>query len=217
VSQSTTILSMCQSSTSATNAGTVNQCSTSLPSVPVLVSPGFDIWIKAGPAKRYFNVMMTVCVTDGISAIRRITAEYGRKQMHFNAVCLATCHGHERKPCVRWSSSGHLTLTQTAVKAVAKITSRVHIITCWQGLFLDKISVPGVVLSGYNTWMNSYGEVDGVSIEPEPWQLQYICCGLPIDNAVEHYDAIGRSCKGRCRAEPGKLVIRLLDNKLVTI
>jgi hypothetical protein len=67
--------------------------------------------------------------------------------------------------------------------------------------------VPGVVLSGYNTWMNSYGEVDGVSIEPEPWQLQYICCGLPIDNTVEHYDAIGRSCKGGCRAERGKLVI----------
>jgi hypothetical protein len=90
---------------------------------------------------------------------------------------------------------------------VAKITSRVHIITCWQGLFLHKISVPGVVLSEYNTWMNSYGEDElGVPVEPEPWQLQYIGCGLPLDNTVEHYGA-----------EPGKLVIKLLDNKLVTI
>jgi hypothetical protein len=62
---------------------------------------------------------------------------------------------------VRWSSNGHLTLIQTAAK----------------GLFLDKISVSGVVLSGYNTWMNSYGEDElAVPVEPEPWQLHYIDC-----------------------------------------
>jgi hypothetical protein len=187
----------------------------SLPSVLVLVSPGFDNWLKAGSVKRYFNVMLTVCVTDGISAIRKATAEYARKQMYFNAVCLASSHGHEREPKLRWKNDGHLSLTQSAVKVVAQITKRVHIITCWQGLFLQAIDVPGVVLSGYNTWMNAYGEDEtGHSVEPEPWQLQYVCCGLPIDDAVEHYDATGKSCQGKCRAEPGKLVIKCFDDKL---
>jgi hypothetical protein len=205
---------MCQLSTPATNAAIVNECSTSLPSVLVLVSPGSNEWLKAGPAKRHFNVILTVRIVDSISGVRRVAADYARQ--HFDAVCLATSHGHERQPCVRWSSNGRLTYTQTAVQAVSKITSRVHIITCWQGLFLDKISVPGVVLSGYNTWMNSYGEDEhGMPIKPEPWQLQYICCGLPIDNTIEHYNAIGQSCEGRCRAEPGKLVVKLLDNKLI--
>ena len=56
--------------------------------------------------------------------------------------------------------------------------------------------------------MNSYGEVDGVSIEPLP---------IHEDNAVEHYDAAGRGCISRCKAEAGKLVIKSAGSKLVTI
>ena len=206
---------MSQLSASATGAANVNQCSTPLPSVLVLVSPGFNDWLKAGSVERYFKVMLTVCVTDGLSAIRRTIAEYARKRMQFDAVCLASSHGHEREPKLRWKNGGHLSLTQSAVKVVAQITKRVHIITCWQGLFLQAINAPGLVLSGYNTWMYAYGEDErGQSVEPEPWQLQYVCCGLPMDNAVEHYDAAGQSCRGRCRAEPGTLVIKRSDDKL---
>jgi hypothetical protein len=118
---------------------------------------------------------------------------------------------------VQYRSSYHKTLARTSVKAVAHITTRVHIITCWQGLFLQSISVPGVVLSAYNTWMSAYGEDEsGNLIEPEPWQLHYVGCGLPVDNSTEHCDAHGQSCKGMCRAEPGMLVIKA-DSTLFTI
>jgi hypothetical protein len=115
----------------------------------VLVSPGFDIGVKAGPARRYLNVMMTVHVVNNVSGVRKIAADYARKQKHFDAVCLASSHGDEYKPRVMWKVAGQWTLTKTAVEAVARITSRVHIITCW--LFLHKISVPGVVLSAWSS------------------------------------------------------------------
>jgi hypothetical protein len=79
-----------------------------------------------------------------------------------------------------------LTLIQTAAK----------------GLFLDKVSVPGVVLSGHNTWMNSYGEDElGVPVEPEPWQLHYIDCMVCHLTTLSSTICYGQSCKGRCRAE----------------
>jgi hypothetical protein len=116
--------------------------------------------------------MLTVHVTDSVSTVSKIAAEYQRQGKRFQAVCLASSHGAETQPQLKWKQNGHLTLTQTSIKAVAKITTRVHIITCWQGLFLQSISVPGVVLSAYNTWMSSYGEDEkGKLIEPEAWQL----------------------------------------------
>jgi hypothetical protein len=208
---------MCQLSAPASGATGVSH---SLPSALLVVSRGFDSWVREGPARRYFNVNLTVRVTDNVTTVCEIAAEYAAQQEHFDAVCLASCHGHEREPRLKWKFDGHSTLTQTAVKAVAKITKRVHIITCWQGLFLQFINVPGLVISGYNTWINSYGEDEnGIPIEPEPWQLHYIGCGLPAhkDNSVEHYDDMGQSCRGRCRAEAGKLVVKSLDNKLSTI
>eukprot|EP00953_Heterococcus_sp_UTEX-ZZ885_P030332 16033-Heterococcus_DN1.PRE.1 len=61
-------------------------------------------------------------------------------------------------------------------------------------------------MSAYNTWMCSYGKDEsGKLIEPEPWQLHYIGCGLLFDSSSEHSDAHGQTCKGMCRAEPGAL------------
>jgi hypothetical protein len=162
--------------------------------------------------------MLTVHVTDSVSTVSNIAAGYQRQGKRFQAVCLASSHGAETQPQLKWKEGGHLTLTQTSIKAVAKITERVHIITCWQGLFLQSISVPGVVLSAYNTWMSAYGQDEsGQPTEPEPWQLHYIGCGLPEDNSSEHSDAQGQSCNGMCRAEPGALVIKAIDSTLLTI
>jgi hypothetical protein len=182
------------------------------------MSPNFEQWVTEGPARPLHSVILTVHITDSVSTVSEIVAGYQRQGKHFQAVCLASSHGAETQPQLKWKEGGHLTLTQTSIKAVAKITTRVHIITCWQGLFLKSISVPGVVLSAYNTWMSSYGEDDnGNRIEPEPWQLHYIGCGLPVDNSEEHSDAHGQSCQGMCRAEPGTLVIKATDSTLFTI
>ena len=203
----------------AASTSSMCQCDTPLPDVLLLVSPNFQQWALEGPARPYHRVMLTVHVTDSVSTVSKIAAGYQRQGKHFQAVCLASRHGAETQPQLKWKEGGHLTLTQTSIKAVAKITTRVHIITCWQGLFLQSISVPGVVLSAYNTWMRSYGGEDesGEPTEPEPWQLHYIWCGLPVDNSSEHSDAHGQSCKGMCRAEPGALVVKAADTTLLTI
>jgi hypothetical protein len=186
--------------------------------VLLLVSPDFPQCVLAGPARPYHKVMLTVHVTDSVSMVSKVAAGYQRQGKRFQAVCLASSHGAETQPQLRWKERGHLTLTQTSIKAVSKITKRVHIITCWQGLFLQAISVPGVVLSAYNTWMSAYGEDEsGNLIEPEPWQLHYIGCGLPLDSSSEHCDAHGQSCKEMCRAEPGALVVKAADSTLFTI
>jgi hypothetical protein len=203
----------------ATNTSSMCQCDTPLPDVLLLVSPNFQQWVLEGPARPYHKVMLTVHVTESVSTVSKIATGYQRQGKRFQAVCLASRHSAETQPQLMWKEGGHLTLTQTSVKAVAKITDRVHIITCWQGLFLQSISVPGVVLSAYNTWMRSYGGEDesGEPTEPEPWQLHYIGCGLPVDNSSEHSDAHGQSCKGMCRAELGALVIKGLDTTLLKI
>eukprot|EP00953_Heterococcus_sp_UTEX-ZZ885_P030333 16034-Heterococcus_DN1.PRE.1 len=73
-------------------------------------------------------------------------------------------------------------------------------------------------MSAYNTWMCSYGKDEsGKLIEPEPWQLHYIGCGLLFDSSSEHSDAHGQTCKGMCRAEPGALVVKAADSTLFTI
>ena len=72
-----------------------------------------------GPARRYFNVISTVHVVASVSRVRTAAAEYVRKQKHFIAVCLATCDGHDSKPCEKWSRYNRLTQTQNAVQAVA--------------------------------------------------------------------------------------------------
>jgi hypothetical protein len=202
----------------ATSTSSMCQCDTPLPAVLLLVSPNSQQWVLEGPARRYHKVMLTVHVTDSVSTVSTIAAGYQRQGKHFQAVCLASRHGAETQAQLKWKEGGHLTLTQTSIKAVSKITKRVHIITCWQGLFLQSISVPGVVLSAYNTWMSSYGKDEsGNLIEPEPWQLHYIGCGLPLDNSLEHKDAHGQSCTGLCRAEPGALVVKATDSTLLTL
>jgi hypothetical protein len=106
---------------------------------------------------------------DSVTTVTSIAAEYYYQRKHYHAVRLASSHGAETQPQLRWKHDGHLTLTATSVRAVVKITQRVHIITCWQGLFLSMISIPGAVPSGYNTWMNAYGEdQSGDAVEPEP-------------------------------------------------
>eukprot|EP00953_Heterococcus_sp_UTEX-ZZ885_P020050 11207-Heterococcus_DN1.PRE.1 len=71
-------------------------------------------------------------------------------------------------------------------------------------------------MSAYNTWMCSYGKDEsGKLIEPEPWQLHYIGCGLLFDSSSEHSDAHGQTCKGMCRAEPGALVVKAADSTLL--
>jgi hypothetical protein len=66
--------------------------------------------------------------------------------------------------------------------------------------------------------MSAYGEDEsGNLIEPEPWQLHYIGCGLALDSSSEHCDAHGQSCNGMCRAEPGALVVKAADSTLFEI
>jgi hypothetical protein len=146
---------MCATVNTYSGAAYDNQRSASLPSVLLLVSPGFEPWVKEGLAKRYCNVMLTVRITDNVTTVGKIAAGYARERIYFDGVCLTPCHGHEEAAALMWKNGAQWTLAETAVKAAAKITRRVHIITCWQGLFLQSINVPGIVLSGYNTWMNT--------------------------------------------------------------
>jgi hypothetical protein len=99
--------------------------------------------VTEGPDRPDHSVMLTVHVTDSVSTVSKIAAKYHKQRKHFQAVCLASSQCAETQPLLKWKQNGHLTLTQTSVKGVAKITTRVHIITCWQGLFLQCISVPG--------------------------------------------------------------------------
>jgi hypothetical protein len=202
---------LCSSSSSSSS----DRCDEPLPEVLLLVSHDFPQWVEPGPARRYHRVMLTVRLADSVTTVTRIAAEYCYQHKHYHAVCLASSHGAETQPQLKWKHDGHVTLTASSVRAVAKITQRVHIITCWQGLFLNMINVPGVVLSGYNTWMNAYGkDQSGDPVEPEPWQLQYVCCGLPLDSVSHHFDEHEQSCSGMCRAEAGELVIRNIDSQL---
>jgi hypothetical protein len=189
----------------------------SAPEVLLIVSTDYKQWSSVG-CRNYHNVLLTVCHTDSVRGVMKIADDYTRRGKIFDAVCLASSHGAETQPQLKWKHDGHLTLTLTSVKTVARLTTRVHIITCWQGRFLKPINVPGIVLSGYNTWMNGYGEdEEGQSTEPEPWQLHYVGCGLPTNDCEEHCNANGNSCSGRCKAGPGKLVIKSLDNSMITI
>jgi hypothetical protein len=128
-------MNVCTSSSS-------DQCDDSLPEVLLLVSSEFPQWVKPGPARRCHRIMLKVRVADSVTTVRKIAAEYYCQSKHFYAVCLASTHGAETQPQLKWKHGGHMTLTAISVKAVAKITQRMHIITCW--LLLHKIIVCSV-------------------------------------------------------------------------
>jgi hypothetical protein len=92
---------MCQLSAPGADATSVSHIQ---PSVLLIVSRGFDRWVREGPARRYFNVKLTVRVSENVTTVCDIAAEYARQQEQFYALCLASCHGHERAPRLKWKS-----------------------------------------------------------------------------------------------------------------
>jgi hypothetical protein len=172
--------------------------------VLLLVAKAYANW--AGKTRRLGRVLLIVKQVSTIADIKHVAKRLGTARLA--AVVLAPVHGCNTEASLMWDTK--FTSTDSSISAVKHLTKRVHLLACYQGLYLGQMApTPGVVVSGYSVEIDGSAEIDDgdeiYCVEPQHWQLKYLSHGLISTGAT-----ISRHRKKRCTCMSPKraLVVR---------
>jgi hypothetical protein len=121
---------------------------------PVLlfVSLAYADW--AGEDRIFGNVHLIVRPVSSFTNMRTTARGFNRR---FKAVVLAPTHGANDYPQLMWDDNW--TQTSSSINAVQHLSDRIHVLACWQGLFLQDVAIPrGLVVSAYKVIIDGEGE-----------------------------------------------------------